>query len=172
VIAEATRAIVDAADQKGLERVVRLSSFGVARDRLAPVTKVVTGIAMGSQIRDKADGEEVLRASRLDWTIVYATKLTNGPETEARVVPESEKVRLSQTISRAAVASFLLQAATENVATRDPASHDLPSDLGGSGGAAHRRFWVNQAGLRAGPGSPSRSSSTQPSSAACSSRLS
>ena len=115
VIAEATRAIGDAADQKGLERVVMLSSFGVARDRLAPVTKVVTGIAMGSQIQDKAYGEEVLRASRLDWTIVYATKLTNGPETEARVVPESEKVRLSQTISRAAVASFLLQAATENL---------------------------------------------------------
>jgi len=126
VIAEATRAIGDAADQKGLERVVMLSSFGVARDRLAPVTKVVTGIAMGSQIQHKLDGEEVLRASRLDWTIVYATKLTNGPETEARVVPESEKVRLSQKISRAAVASFLLQAATENLYSCGSSS--LPAD--------------------------------------------
>jgi uncharacterized protein YbjT (DUF2867 family) len=95
-----------------------LSSFAVARDRLTPVTKVVTGIAMGSPIKDKTAGEEVLRASSLDWTIVYATKLTNGPKTEARVVPESEKVGMSQKISRAGVASFLLQAATEDLYSR------------------------------------------------------
>ena len=102
-MAEATRAIVDAAEQKGPERVVMLSSFAVARDRLTPVTKVVTGIAMGSQIKDKTAGEEVLRAGSLDWTIVYATKLTNG---------------MSQKISRAGVASFLLQAATEDLYSR------------------------------------------------------
>jgi uncharacterized protein YbjT (DUF2867 family) len=118
VMAEATRAIVGAATQKGPERVVMLSSFGVARDRLTPLTKLVTGMAMGSQIKDKTAGEDVLRASGLDWTIVYATKLTNAPETEARVVPESEKVRMSQNISRAGVASFLLQAATEDLYSR------------------------------------------------------
>jgi uncharacterized protein YbjT (DUF2867 family) len=95
VMAEATRAIVDAAEQKGPERVVMLSSFAVARDRLSPVTKVVTGIAMGSQIKDKTAGEEVLRASSLDWTIVYATKLTNGPKTEARVVPAGSEAQLA-----------------------------------------------------------------------------
>lgn len=115
VMVEATRAIVDAAKQQGPERVVILSSFAVARDRLTPVAKVVTGIAMGSQIKDKAAGEELLRASNLGWTIVYPTKLTNGPKTEVRVVPESEKVGMSQTISRASVASFLLQAATEDL---------------------------------------------------------
>ena len=36
---------------EGPERVVMLSSFAVARDRLTPVAKVVTGIAMGSQIK-------------------------------------------------------------------------------------------------------------------------
>jgi uncharacterized protein YbjT (DUF2867 family) len=73
---------------------------------------------MRTQIEDKAAGEELLRASGLDWTIVYPTKLTNGPETEARVVPEGEKVRMSQKISRAGVASFLLQAATEDLYSR------------------------------------------------------
>ena len=34
VMAEATRAIVDAAEHEGTERVVMLSSFAVARDRL------------------------------------------------------------------------------------------------------------------------------------------
>ncbi len=117
-MAEATRAIVDAAEQKWPKRVVMLSSFAVARDRLTPVAKFVTGMAMGSQIKDKTVGEKVLRASSLDWTIVYATKLTNGPKSEATVVPESEKVGMSQKISRAGVASFLLQAATEDLYSR------------------------------------------------------
>jgi uncharacterized protein YbjT (DUF2867 family) len=118
VIAEATRAVVAAAEQAGPDRVVMLSSFAVARDRLKPVSKLVTRMAMGSQIKDKTAGEEVLRASGLDWTIVYATVLTNGPKTEPRVVPETEKVGMSQRISRADVASFLLQAATDGLYSR------------------------------------------------------
>jgi uncharacterized protein YbjT (DUF2867 family) len=118
VIAEATRAIVAVANQEGPERIVMLSSFAVARDRLTPVSKLVTRMAMGSQIRDKAAGEDVLRASGLDWTIVYASKLTNGPKTEPRVVPETRKVGMAQKISRADVASFLLQAATDDLYSR------------------------------------------------------
>jgi uncharacterized protein YbjT (DUF2867 family) len=118
VIAEATRAVVAAAEQAGPDRIVMLSSFAVARDRLKPVSKLVTRMAMGSQIKDKTAGEEVLRASGLDWTIVYATVLTNGPKTEPRVVPETEKVGMSQRISRADVASFLLQAATDGLYSR------------------------------------------------------
>lgn len=118
VIAEATRAIVAVANQEGPERIVMLSSFAVARDRLTPISKLVTRMAMGSQIRDKAAGEDVLRASGLDWTIVYAAKLTNGPRTEPRVVPETRKVGMVQKISRANVASFLLQAATDDLYSR------------------------------------------------------
>ena len=118
VMVEATRAVVAAAEQSGPDRILMLSSFAVARDRLKPVSKLVTRIAMGSQVKDKTAGEEVLRASGLDWTIVYATKLTNGPKTEPRAVPETEKVGVSQTISRADVASFLLQAATDGLYSR------------------------------------------------------
>ena len=96
-----------------------LSSFAVARDRLKPVSKLVTSMAMGSQITDKAAGEDFLRASDLEWTIVYATKLTNGPKTQARVVPENKKVGLGHKISRTDVASFLLQAATDGLYIRD-----------------------------------------------------
>jgi uncharacterized protein YbjT (DUF2867 family) len=118
VIAEASRAIVAVAKQQGPQRVVMLSSFAVERDRLTPVAKLVTRMAMGRQTKDKAAGEEVLRTSDLDWTIVYATKLTNGPKTEPEVVPESKKVGLSQKISRADVSSFLLQTATDGLYSR------------------------------------------------------
>ena len=118
MIAEAARAIVAVAEQGGPERMIMLSSFAVERDRLTPISKLVTRLAMGDQIKDKVAGEEVLRASGLDWTIVYATKLTNGPKTEPRVVPETRKVGMSQKISRANVASFLLQAATDTLYSR------------------------------------------------------
>jgi uncharacterized protein YbjT (DUF2867 family) len=118
VIAEAVRAVVAVATQQGPQRVVMLSSFAVARDRLTPVGKLVTGLAMSAQIKDKAAGEEALRASGLDWTIVYPTKLTNGPKTEPRVVPETRKVGLSQQISRADVAAFLLQTAADGLYSR------------------------------------------------------
>jgi hypothetical protein len=59
---------------------------------------------MGSQIEDKAAGEEVLREQpRLDDCLRH--QADQRAETEARVVPESEEVRLSQTISRAAAIS-------------------------------------------------------------------
>jgi uncharacterized protein YbjT (DUF2867 family) len=106
------------AKQEGPQRIVMMSSFAVARDRLTPANKLLTRIAMGRQIKDKTTGEEALRASGLDWTIVYATKLTNGPKTESKVIPETTKVGISHKISRVAAASFLLQAATDGLYNR------------------------------------------------------
>ena len=111
VIAAATGAIVAVAKQEGPQRIVMLSTFAVARDRLKAASKLLTGMVMGPQIKDKT-------GSGLDWTIVYATKLTNGPKTEPTVVPEPTKVGVSHKISRADVASFLLQAATDGLYSR------------------------------------------------------
>ena len=80
VIAAAAGAIVAVAKQEGPQRIVMLSSFYVARDRLRAASKLLTGMALGAQIKDKTAGEDALRASGLDWTIVYATRLTNGPD--------------------------------------------------------------------------------------------
>jgi uncharacterized protein YbjT (DUF2867 family) len=123
VIAEATRAIVAVAKQEGPQRTVMMSSFAmssfaVAHDRLTPANKLLTRMAMGRQIKDKTIGEEALRGSGLDWTIAYATKLTNGPKTEAKVIPKTTKAGISHKVSRAAAASFLLQAATDGLYNR------------------------------------------------------
>ena len=68
VIGAAARAIVAGAKQEGPHRIVMLSTFAVARDRLKAASKLLTGMAMGPQIKDKTAGEEALRASGLDWT--------------------------------------------------------------------------------------------------------
>lgn len=117
VIADSTSAIVAAARQTGVRRVVVLSSWLVQRDRMSPVLRLGTGIGMRGLINDKRAGEQLLRQSDLDWTIVYASMLGNGPATGSTVLPESADWSLSQRISRADVATCLIQAATSRQAS-------------------------------------------------------
>src|SRR5690348_7892188 len=113
VISDSTRAIVEAAHRAGVNRVVLLSSFLVERDRFNPVTRLLTGLAMGSIIKDKSAGEKALRESDLDWTIVYASTLTDGPGGgHVGVLTEKGRWTLSNRIARADVAAWLLRVAT------------------------------------------------------------
>ena len=113
VIADSTAAIVAAAGQTGVRRVVVLSSWLVERDRMSPLLRLASGVVMGGLIKDKSAGEQLLRQSDLDWTIVYASTLGDGPATGSSVLPEGVNWSLSQRISRADVATWLVQAATD-----------------------------------------------------------
>jgi putative NADH-flavin reductase len=57
---------------------------------------------------DKAAGEEVLRRSDLDWTLVYPVTLVDGPRTGAYRVGEHLALRGVPRISRSDIADFLL----------------------------------------------------------------
>ncbi len=110
VISDATQAIVDAAPKAGVSR---------DRDRFDPVTRLLTGLAMGSMIKDKSAGEKALRDSDLDWTIVYASGLTDGPAGgSVAVLSEGSRWSLSNRIARADVAAWLIQAATSPQTSR------------------------------------------------------
>src|SRR5712692_67593 len=112
VIANSTQAIVAAARAAGVSRVVVLSSWVVERDRMDAVTRLLTGIAMGPVIKDKSAGERVLRQSDLEWTIVYASLLTDGPaKGSVSVLPEGATRRMSARVPRADVAAWMIQAA-------------------------------------------------------------
>jgi uncharacterized protein YbjT (DUF2867 family) len=113
VIADSTRAIVAAARETGVNRVVVLSTFAAERDRLDAGTRLLTGIGMGAVLKDKSAGEEMLRRSDLEWTIVYASLLSDGPASGSVVVlPDGAKRGLSQKISRADLAAWMVEAAT------------------------------------------------------------
>jgi uncharacterized protein YbjT (DUF2867 family) len=113
VISDSTGAIVAAARQTGVRRVVVLSTFAVERDRLDAATRLLTGIGMGAMLKDKSAGEEMLRRSDLEWTIVYASILSDDPATGSVVVlPDGAKRSLSQKISRADLAAWMVEAAT------------------------------------------------------------
>jgi uncharacterized protein YbjT (DUF2867 family) len=113
VITDSTRAILEAAHKTEVKRVIVLSSFFVERDRLGALSRLLTGIAAGSKIKDKIAGEQLLRQSDLDWTIVYASPLTDGPATGFVEVPVGGTKRgIWDRISRSDVAAALVQAAT------------------------------------------------------------
>jgi uncharacterized protein YbjT (DUF2867 family) len=119
VIADSTSAIVAAARQTGVSRVVVLSSWLVERDHMGAVTRLLTGLATGSLVRDKRAGEQELRQSDLDWTIAYASILTDAPARgSVAVLAEDARRGLSQRISRADVAAWLVQAAAEDQPSR------------------------------------------------------
>ena len=119
MVADSAAAIVAAARQTGVRRVVVLSSWLVERARLDAVTRLLTGLGMGGMIKDKSVGEQLLRQSDLDWTIVYASLLSDGPATgSATVLPEQANRSMSQRISRADVAAWMIQAATTDQQSR------------------------------------------------------
>jgi hypothetical protein len=67
---------------------------------------------MGSMIKDKSAGEKALRGSDLDWTIVYASALTDGPPSGSVVVlAEGHKWSLSHRIARADVGAGVVDGA-------------------------------------------------------------
>src|ERR1700694_2012779 len=54
VIADSTRAIVEAAPKAGVRRVVVLSTFAAQRDRLDAGTRLLTGIGMGVMLKEQS----------------------------------------------------------------------------------------------------------------------
>jgi uncharacterized protein YbjT (DUF2867 family) len=111
LIAQAAPLIIGAMREHGVRRLVFTSAFGVgATWQDTPlVPRLFVKTLLRDVYADKAAGEQVIRNSGLDWTIVYPTGLTNGPRTEA--IREGERLNLSgfPRVSRADVAAALLR---------------------------------------------------------------
>jgi uncharacterized protein YbjT (DUF2867 family) len=113
VMTDAVRAVLAACEAHDVRRIVMLSTFALERDRLTAFTKVLSGMTMRSALKDRTIAEEVLRDSDRDWIIAHATRLTNKPASgRAHELPSATHISMSQTISRADLAGWLLEAAT------------------------------------------------------------
>src|SRR5450631_707305 len=114
LMADATQAIIAGAAAGGARRVVMMSSFAVARDRLSRPARFMSSLAMAAAIKDKTAAEDLLRASDLEWTIGHSVRLTNGPSVgAAKALPDGTRLGLGNTVARADVAAWLLAAATD-----------------------------------------------------------
>ncbi|MFE9601369.1 NAD(P)-dependent oxidoreductase [Streptomyces hokutonensis] len=118
LIHDSTMALITAAEQSGVKRLVLLSAFGVGESlpKASWLGKLVYKRVLGDVFADKARGEARLRESGLDWTVVYPVTLNDKEATHSIVATSLEqtpKVSGLPKVTRADVADFLLRT-TEN----------------------------------------------------------
>ncbi|MCB1511256.1 MAG: SDR family oxidoreductase [Hyphomicrobiaceae bacterium] len=112
LFSRSTRQLVDVMEQHGPARLITVTGFGAGDSRgkgSIIYEKLFFPLILSRIYEDKDVQEQMIRNSRLDWTIVRPGILTNGRRT-GRVIAEAapEKWRLGA-ISRADVADFLVE---------------------------------------------------------------
>ena len=108
-------AVIAAMREAGVKRLVQISAFGVG-DTFAQIPlfpRLFVRTLLAGIYADKERGEEILRKSGLDWTIVYPAGLTNGPPTGRYRFGEHLEMHGFPTVARADVADLMLKAAAD-----------------------------------------------------------
>lgn len=110
LIADGLAGIVPAAEKHGVRRLILISAFGVGDSfRQAPlVPRLMYRMLLGDVYRDKKAGEDIVKASGLNWTIIHPVMLTTGPKTGTYRSGERLDLRGIPKISRADVGHFAL----------------------------------------------------------------
>ena len=110
LIERSVPAIVRAMEASGVQRLVFTSAFGVGGTAMAvpALPRIFIALFLRAIYADKAAGEAILRGSSLAWTIVYPVMLSAGARTGRYRAGEDLQLRGFPRISRADVASFLL----------------------------------------------------------------
>lgn len=83
LIARSVPEIVRAMESQGVRRLIFTSAYGVGATRrdVPLLPRIMMRLLLQDLYADKEAGEEELRRSRLDWTLVYPATLTNGART-------------------------------------------------------------------------------------------
>ena len=111
-VVQGVQYIVKAMEKTGLKRLVYLPTFGVSENRaeLGLLAHRIMPLILGEEFTDHDLKEAIIRNSKLEYTIVRASRLTNGPVTGK--YRHGERVRFNPVlspVSRADVAAFMLR---------------------------------------------------------------
>jgi len=110
LIGRAVPKIIRAMEEAGVSRFILTSAYGVG-DTMHDVPlfpRLLMKLLLRDLYADKSAGDDALRASPLDWTIVHPVTLTDGPPTGHYRAGLRLKLAGFPRISRADVALFLL----------------------------------------------------------------
>jgi len=108
VISVATALLIKTAGEHNVRRVIMMSSFLASPQfKPNPVVKFALKLMDGIVSHFKS-AEDLFEDSDLDYTIMYATRLTNDSSSQGyKIVKDTEQVGPTDSISRADVAVFL-----------------------------------------------------------------
>ena len=120
LIEDSTRALLEAMRATRVRRLVMLSTFAASPTFKARGIMKLARIVMKGIVADKEAGERLLKRSDLDWTIIYATRLTEASASGSYRIVEGPLTDIGS-ISRADVASALLS----TLGTLDSVRHGM-----------------------------------------------
>jgi putative NADH-flavin reductase len=108
--------LAESMQRHGVARLILLSALGVGESNAyAPLASRLAFATILRQVgKDKRGAEAAVRASTLDWTIVYPPALTNGSATRRYRHGEQLRLGARASISRADVAEFMLAQLTDS----------------------------------------------------------
>jgi putative NADH-flavin reductase len=112
VCTDGVRSILGSMTRTGVRRLIVVSAHAAAESRDGSLYSRSLWAMLGHKMRDKDEMERLIRASRLDWTIVRPPALRNKPHTGVYHVGTDLKIRMTSAISRADLADFLLRQVT------------------------------------------------------------
>ena len=115
VVSDSTRNIVESMEEIGITRLVAMSNVGAGKSGTQFMTRFIYPTFIKwilPIIEDKNRMEEVLRASKLDWTAVRFPDIIDGNLTNTRVDPAGKKILFW--ISASTAAKFMVDIATSN----------------------------------------------------------
>jgi len=117
LIESSTEALLAAMPSAGVRRLVMLSSFAASPTYRAKGIMKLASVAMKGMVEDKSAGEELLKHSDIDWTIVYATRLTEGPRNGGHHTVDGTLTDVGS-ISRAELADALISTVSDATSVR------------------------------------------------------
>lgn len=111
LITQAVNVLIPAMNVAHIKRLIFLSGFGAGETlvQASSIQKIIFRTFLKGIYRDKANAEQQLRSSNLDWTLVYPVRLNNKPATGNYKAGEKLTMKGSPDISRADVADFMLR---------------------------------------------------------------
>lgn len=110
VEADVTAVLVPALEGAGVDRLVVCSAFGVgdSENEAGTLQKMFFHTVLGRVYAAKEVADAAVRASGLDWTLVYPTRLTDDPATGELAIGEHLPDGATMQVTRADVARFML----------------------------------------------------------------
>ncbi len=105
--------IVDAMSECGVKRIVSLTGSGVRHEEDRPgftdrLLNMGLSVVAQKMIDDGRAHADIIKKSQLEWTIVRALKLANGPKTGSYTVSEYVRPRMKAMVKRGDVADFMI----------------------------------------------------------------
>ncbi|MEO6681195.1 MAG: SDR family oxidoreductase [Ginsengibacter sp.] len=108
--------LIPAMIENGVKRLIFLSAFGVGKSikKANYIQKLIFRLPLKNIYSDKEKGEDTIRNSSLEWTLVYPVVLTNTSYTGKYKVAEEVIMKGMPKISREDVAEFMVQQLTND----------------------------------------------------------